>query len=354
MEKELVSIVTPCYNTGKYIHRLLKSVLQQTYPNIEMFVIDDGSTDDSADVARSYVKKFEQRGYSLSIVSQENSGQSAALKEGMKRINGKYFVWPDSDDYYASEHAIERMVEAFSNLGFEYALVRTLENILEDGSFRVIGCNGANAMNDCNQKLLFEDCLFDRNGFYFCPGGYMADFEKLKKSTTLDIYTDKNAGQNWQLLLPLLYNYKCYTIMEPLYNVVSRVASHSRGQYVGYERQMAKFASYEQTVHETLTKIIGLSENDRENYSSAIRNKYSKVRMHLAYSYHKKDEFNKFYAQCANKGILNISDKLMKYFFNYRIFFKVLNRLYKLPHKIIRELQKFSSGAKDKHKHIKP
>lgn len=325
MEKELVSLVTPCYNTGAYIHRLLDSVLLQTYPNIEMFVIDDGSTDNSVDVAKSYIPKFEQRRYSLTIVSQENSGQSVAIREGMKMINGKYFVWPDSDDYYASEHSIERMVDAFSRLGDDYGLVRTQENVLEDGSFKVIGCYGDNVTNDYGQKQLFEDCLFCKNHFYFCPGAYMADFEKLKKCTTLDIYTDKNAGQNWQLMMPLLYNYKCYTIQEPLYNVVSRLASHSRGQYVGFDRQMAKIASYEQTIHETLKRIIGLPKKDIENYSSAITKKYCKERMYLAYKYRRKDDFKRLYAEVASVDILGTGDKLMKTFFDYPYVLKGLS-----------------------------
>lgn len=343
MEKELVSLVTPCYNTGKYIHRLLDSVLRQTYPNIEMFVINDGSTDDSLKVARSYVEKFEQRGYSLTVVSQENSGQSVAVREGMKMVNGKYFVWPDSDDYYASEYAIERMVDAFSNLGDDYALVRTQENQLEDETFRVIGCHGLNATNDYDQKQLFEDCLFCQNGFYFCSGAYMADFKKLKKCTTLDIYTDKNAGQNWQLMLPLLFNYKCYTIKEPLYNVVCRLTSHSRGQYVGFDRQMTKIASYEQTSLETLKRVVGLSEADRDNYSSATRNMYCKERMKIAYNYHRKEEFDKFYVEAASKSLLNPHEKLMKCFFNHRFVLKGLSlvkRICNLPYRIIRKMKR--------------
>ena len=62
----LVSILTPTYNCGKFIPRLLDSVLRQTYPAIEMHVIDDGSVDDTKDIIDRYVPKFEQRGYRLS------------------------------------------------------------------------------------------------------------------------------------------------------------------------------------------------------------------------------------------------------------------------------------------------
>ena len=58
MKKDLVSLITPMYNTDKYIHRLLDSVLSQNYPSIEMIVIDDGSTDNSSIIVKSYIHLF--------------------------------------------------------------------------------------------------------------------------------------------------------------------------------------------------------------------------------------------------------------------------------------------------------
>lgn len=324
MEKSLVSVVTPCYNTGSYIGRLLESVLQQTYPNIEMFVIDDGSSDNSVDVVESYKQKFQDRGYSLTLVSQKNSGQSVAIREGMKLIRGKYFVWPDSDDYYASPNAIARMVEAFIQLGDEYGLVRTQENLLEDETFKIIGCNGANVKANYDKIQLFEDCLFCQHSFYFCPGAYMADFEKLKISTSLDIYTDKNAGQNWQLMLPLLYNYKCFTIQEPLYNVVVRLASHSRGQYNGYEKTKIKLNSYEQTIHETLKRIKGISSLDKKRYSKEIRKKYCKERILLSFNNRDRKDFQRYYDEGVELGCIRMKENLMRLFFNYPFVLKGL------------------------------
>mgnify|MGYP000809890620 FL=1 len=65
--KPLVSVLTPCYNTGRYIHRLLDSVIMQDYPRIQMIVVDDGSTDGSADIIKSYVPLFHGKGY-LSLI----------------------------------------------------------------------------------------------------------------------------------------------------------------------------------------------------------------------------------------------------------------------------------------------
>ena len=126
MEK-LVSILTPCYNGEKYIWRLLDSVIDQTYPNIEMFVIDDGSTDNSANLIKSYIPKFESKGYSLTYIYQENSGQAGAINTGLKKISGEYLVWPDADDWYNTNTAITDLVEVFENSPDNVGLVRGMQ-----------------------------------------------------------------------------------------------------------------------------------------------------------------------------------------------------------------------------------
>ena len=334
MEKrDLVSIVTPCYNTGAYLHRLLDSVLHQTYPSIEMFVVDDGSSDNSAEVVESYIPKFESKGFKLSLIRQQNSGQSVAIREGMKLINGKYFVWPDSDDFYASPYSISKMVEAFKHLGDDYGMVRTQENILEDETFKVIDCKGKTAKSSYEKRQLFEDCLFCKNDYYFCSGAYMADFQKLKESTPMDIYTDKMAGQNWQLMLPLLYNYKCYTILEPLYNVVVRKTSHSRGQYASYEGTMAKLNSYEHTIIGTLDRIIGLPSEEKKNYAAEIRKKYCREKFLTSFGAHKKADFDSYYSEGLRMGCIGTEEKLLKMTFDIPIiargYFYLKNRLFR-------------------------
>ena len=97
---KLVSVLTPTYNCGKYITRLLDSVLRQTYPAIDMHVIDDGSVDDTKEIIERYIPEFEQRGYTLHYHYQTNQGQSAAINNHLNLVTGDYFVWPDADDFY--------------------------------------------------------------------------------------------------------------------------------------------------------------------------------------------------------------------------------------------------------------
>ncbi len=278
MEKGLVSVITPCYNTGLYIHRLLDSILIQTYPSIEVFVIDDGSTDNSRDVILEYIPKFKARNTRLEYVYQQNSGQSVAINNGLKMINGEYLLWPDSDDYYASEEAISQMVSALEKSSPDFAMVRTQEQIVEDDTFKTIGYNGLDIKEE-EDASLFYDCLFQRNGYYFCPGAYMVRVAALAETTNLAIFTAKDAGQNWQLMLPILYKYRCVSIREVLYSVVERRTSHSRGQYQGYERSLQKFAVYEQTILETLYRINEMSSEERLGLIKEIKSKYKALRL---------------------------------------------------------------------------
>lgn len=271
MEK-LVSIITPCYNTGKYIGRLLNSVLSQTYPRIEMFVIDDGSIDNSKDIVSEYIQKFSDRGYKLNYVYQENQGQSVAINNGLKLVNGEFLAWPDSDDFYSKDDAIEQMVTRLESSSQEVALVRCKMQILDEETLQVIGSRGDNCSEEEPWEL-FEDCLM--GNFYFYPGCYMVRFSIFKEANGLDIYTEKDAGQNWQMFLPVLYLYRCTTINDYLFSVIARKTSHSRGQYQGVERTIQKWEAYERTILATIDKIKSMPALKKRLYKERIIIQYA-------------------------------------------------------------------------------
>ena len=106
----MVSIMTPCYNGEKFVGRYLDSVLNQTYDNIEVVLVDDGSTDKTATVVKSYIPKFETKGYKLIYVYQENGGAASAISTAMPMVNGDFITWFDSDDFYTPD-SIEKRVK---------------------------------------------------------------------------------------------------------------------------------------------------------------------------------------------------------------------------------------------------
>lgn len=89
-----VSIVVPIYNTEKYLKKCLDSIINQTYGNLEIILVDDGSTDNSGKIIDDYAKKDSR----IKAIHQKNAGQSTARNNGIKKATGKYISFIDGDD----------------------------------------------------------------------------------------------------------------------------------------------------------------------------------------------------------------------------------------------------------------
>ncbi len=97
-DKPLISIIVPTYNTENYIENCIESILSQTYDNIQIIIVDDGSIDRTRDICDSY-SKDNQRGNNIIVIHSENKGVSSARNIGLSKANGDYIGFVDSDDY---------------------------------------------------------------------------------------------------------------------------------------------------------------------------------------------------------------------------------------------------------------
>ena len=97
MEQPLVSIVIPVYNAAPDLARCIESVRKQTYRNIEVFLVNDGSKDASSPICHMY-ERIDPR---VHVIDKENAGVSAARNTGIAAAQGKYIQFVDSDDYLA-------------------------------------------------------------------------------------------------------------------------------------------------------------------------------------------------------------------------------------------------------------
>jgi glycosyltransferase involved in cell wall biosynthesis len=104
----LVSIVTPAYNAEKHIEDTIRSVINQTYPNIEHIIIDDGSTDGTPKI----LQKFEKL-YNLKWFSKKNEGQAITVNKGFDLASGEIVVWLNADDVLFTKNVIYEVVKAF-------------------------------------------------------------------------------------------------------------------------------------------------------------------------------------------------------------------------------------------------
>ena len=91
-----ISIIVPNYNTEKYLPRCLDSLIGQTFKDIEIILIDDGSKDNSIQVMQKYAQKDKR----IKVFTQENSGPARARNQGLENASGKYLMFCDSDDWY--------------------------------------------------------------------------------------------------------------------------------------------------------------------------------------------------------------------------------------------------------------
>ena len=99
MRKELLSVVVPVYNVRPYLKRCLDSIINQTYTNLEIICIDDGSIDGCADILDIYAKQDNR----IKVIHKENQGYGAAINTGMSQASGEYIGIVESDDFIAPE-----------------------------------------------------------------------------------------------------------------------------------------------------------------------------------------------------------------------------------------------------------
>ena len=107
MENALISVIVPVYNVAAYLDACVGSLTGQTYKNLEIILIDDGSTDQSG----ALCDEWEKRDTRIRVVHQKNQGLSAARNRGLEIISGEYVAFLDSDDIIY-EDAYRRMVKA--------------------------------------------------------------------------------------------------------------------------------------------------------------------------------------------------------------------------------------------------
>lgn len=131
-----VSIIVPVYNACKYIGQCINSVLQQSYQDWELLLMDDGSTDGSGRICDEYKRKDNR----IIVVHKENSGVSDTRNQGLDLATGKYVIFLDSDDYWCNKCFLEEFVlcaemNSLDVVRGEYVEVDSIGEIIRDSPF---------------------------------------------------------------------------------------------------------------------------------------------------------------------------------------------------------------------------
>ena len=219
MNKPLVSIIIPVYNSENYISRCVESILVQTYKNFELLLINDGSTDNSLEILNDYAKKYDN----IKVYNQVNCGVANTRNNGMLHACGDYIMFIDNDDYISPDY-----IETFIN------------ELHKDDYDIVIG--GYKRINTQKKVLFNNHPLNDKWSKYTI----IAPWAKLYKKTTLQKYQAQ---------------FLDYGIAEDVYFVLNLYSKNLKIKTIEYEgyNWFYNDASISNTLHKGLNENIDLT-----------------------------------------------------------------------------------------------
>jgi glycosyltransferase involved in cell wall biosynthesis len=186
-----VSIIIPCYNYGKFLDTAINSALSQTYPNIEVVVIDDGSTDNTLDV----VKKYEGR---IKFINQSNKGVSSSRNNGIDNSIGEWILPLDADDWISPNYILDALslIDNYKTIIFgRYYFVDTNLKLLNK-HYPSIDKTEKEILESCTLKnLILENsmtntALYSKKMWEIC-GGYNEFFQ---------------IGEDWEFYINMISN----------------------------------------------------------------------------------------------------------------------------------------------------
>lgn len=177
----LVSVIVPAYNVERFLPRCIESLLKQSYSNLEIIIVDDGSTDKTGDIAEGYAEKYDH----IRCIHKENGGLSDARNMGLKYSKGEYVVFFDSDDWVESNVIKDNLKCLIQNdvkvvvWGYYADFVNESENVIK--SVRVASKDILCKKNQ-NPQVLLETNILGLSG-YAWNKMYSVDFLKEGKFT---------------------------------------------------------------------------------------------------------------------------------------------------------------------------
>lgn len=145
----IISIIIPVYNASQYIHRCVESLVNQTYRDIEIILVDDGSTDDSLSLCREWAEKDSR----IRVYSQSNSGVSVARNAGIKSAQGDFIILLDSDDWLditTCQKLLEIQAESQADC-IVYGLTQTSGNIWAPAEHKMY-----ETLDDLKEDFLYQ------------------------------------------------------------------------------------------------------------------------------------------------------------------------------------------------------
>ena len=299
--RPVVSIITTCYNSESYLPRYLDSILSQSYKNIQQIIINDGSFDNTEKIIYDYIPKFKSAGMEITYYKQENKGLGAAVNAGLKLVEGEYFCWCDSDNFYSPGYIVD-----------------------ENDILTPIGLMDGNNTADKSNENMFLSCIYTTDFHFGCAMVRTADFDKVVKGRKI---FPSRYGHNWQLLLPMFYHYKSGYVDKPMFYFVARSDSLSnKVEHENYQKKIDMYEGHYDIIEKTL---LYMNIPDLEKYLKKVRAKYYYLELSVLFSAKDKKQFKRIYKSLKKLEKISEGTKDSYYELCYPLLYKIYQKTIK-------------------------
>ena len=245
MTSDLVSVVIPVYNSGKFLEECLDSILTQSYQNIEIIAVDDGSTDTSSGILERYSDK-------INIISQKNQGLASALNLGISKMKGSWFKWFSPDDVMYS-NTIETLIDEAKNHP-DNTIIYSNWNIIDDTG---------NILREFHESNYNELSEFDFNV-------RLLDGQQINVNTTLIPATLFKKYGVRELDDPVAIDYDFFLRSALLHDAKFRLTSQPLVKYRIHSDQLSH-----KNISKTLNYISEIKDEILKKLDEPLRNKYN-------------------------------------------------------------------------------
>ena len=278
-----ISIIIPVYNTEKYLEQCIESALHQSYCDVEIIAVNDGSTDQSVSILNKYKNN-------IIVIDKKNGGTASALNLGIKNMTGDWFKWLSADDIL-KENAIEKLVLEIKKLGKE------AENYILYSNYDLIDKNGNvldtfvepnyNSLDTFQRNVILLDhfygngitsimhkSIFDKCGLFDETLGYKDDYEFWLRCCILFGYKlhfiDKNLAK-YRIHESQLTKKRYYDALEKVDHIRSTITTQLspdlQTKYLitlkNYQKQKPFKIKLRQNVRDILFKILPKSTSNK-------------------------------------------------------------------------------------------
>lgn len=226
MNKNLISVIVPMYNASRFIKKCISSILNQTYKNFELLIINDGSTDNSLEICNKFK---DQR---IKIINQENAGSEYARLTGIKQSKGEYICFIDADDWISKDY-LERLISPAQKYNVDIVCINNYKVLDKYGLIKF-----KEQYINFKKGLLQSDELNQFHNIYAYNRVFTSTvWGKLYQSKIIDVNklspTGLFYGEDLLFNLHVTYNIKsCYLINE--YKYYYRYGGYTLAQHYRY------------------------------------------------------------------------------------------------------------------------